>query len=135
MAREGPTPASPRFETAIWLSLAGGARLEDIVAEKLRGLLQQPLRNRARRQDLLDLAVVFSAGMELNRERVASYLTPKADARDVAVSRAALHDPEVLGRARQDYSALQTTTRVRFIPYDEALSTLHLFVSELPIPE
>lgn len=33
------------------------ATIEDIVGEKLRALLQQPIRNRSRRQDVLDIAV------------------------------------------------------------------------------
>lgn len=37
------------------------ATIEDIVAEKLRALPQQPIRDRQRRQDLLDIAVILSA--------------------------------------------------------------------------
>jgi len=42
--------------------------LEDIVSEKLRALLQQPIRNRNRRQDLLDIAVIVQANSALNRD-------------------------------------------------------------------
>lgn len=44
---------------------------EDIVAEKLRALLQQALRNRTRRQDLLDIAALLRAGVPLDPARVA----------------------------------------------------------------
>lgn len=47
------------------------ATLEDIVAEKLRALLQQPVRNRVRRQDVLDIAVLLERHLELDREIVA----------------------------------------------------------------
>ncbi|MBA2278615.1 MAG: nucleotidyl transferase AbiEii/AbiGii toxin family protein [Chloroflexia bacterium] len=111
------------------------ATIEDIVAEKLRALLQQPIRNRDRRQDLLDLAIVLSSDTELDRERVARFLIRKAAARRVPVSRAAFHDPDVLIRAERDYSALRTTTRHRFAPFVDADALLHAFVATLPIPE
>ena len=109
--------------------------LEDIIAEKLRALLQQPIRRRDRRQDLLDIAVVLVAGHELDRGRVATFLLEKAAARSVPVSRMAFRDPEVTRRAAVDYAALSATTRTRFVPYDEALATVLAFVDELPIPE
>ncbi|MFT4039462.1 MAG: nucleotidyl transferase AbiEii/AbiGii toxin family protein [Thermomicrobiales bacterium] len=111
------------------------ATLEDIVAEKLRALLQQPIRNRLRRQDLLDIAVILRGQPELSRGRVAQFLVTKADARNVPVSRAAFHNPGVAERASRDYAALEITTRASFIPYDEALRLLHAFVEELPLPE
>jgi predicted nucleotidyltransferase component of viral defense system len=109
--------------------------VEDIVAEKLRALLQQPLRNRLRPQDLLDIAVVLQGGADLDPDRVARFLLAKARARGVAVSRAAFHHPEVARRAFSDYDALRLTTRARFIPADEALSVLYAFIDTLPIPE
>lgn len=44
------------------LPTLGIASLNDIVAGKLRALLQQPIRNRHRRQDVLDLAVILGSG-------------------------------------------------------------------------
>lgn len=109
--------------------------IEDIVAEKLRALLQQKIRNRSRRQDLLDIAVIVRARPELDRDRIALFLIEKASARNVPVSHTAFHDPEIARRAREDYSVLQTTTRVVFIPFDEALEVLLTFVDGLPLPE
>jgi predicted nucleotidyltransferase component of viral defense system len=109
--------------------------LEDIVAEKLRALLQQTIRNRERRQDLLDIAVILEAGQPLDRDNVATFLIEKARARDVPVSRAAFRDPEIARRASADYDELAATTRVRFIPFDEAWNALIAFVDELDIPQ
>ncbi len=108
---------------------------EDIVAEKLRALLQQPIRNRNRRQDLLDIAVLLRSGVDLDRAKVAEYLLLKAGARDVSVSRAAFKDPDVEQRARMDYDELRVTTRASFIPFDEAFRELLVLVGELDIPE
>lgn len=69
--------------------------VEDIIAEKLRALLQQPIRNRTRRQDLLDIAVILHAETAVDRSSVAAFLLEKARARDVPVSRAAFRDPEI----------------------------------------
>lgn len=109
--------------------------LEDIVAEKLRALLQQRIRGRTRRQDLLDIAVIVRATPYLNRDLVGRFLLAKARARAVPVSRTAFHEPELARRALQDYDALRPTTRSTFIPAEEALAILYAFVNGLPIPD
>lgn len=109
--------------------------IEDIVAEKLRALLQQTIRNRTRPQDLLDIALIVRARPTLDRDRIARYLRIKADARNVPVSRAAFRHPEVAQRAATGYAGLRQTTRTIFIPFDEALAVLLDFVDELAIPE
>ena len=106
---------------------------EDIVAEKLRALLQQSLRNRHRCQDVLDLAVMLRSQVELDAGRVARFLEMKAEARQVPVSRNAFRQPELATRARVDYAALQSTVRTTFIPFDEALAIVLSFVDRLPI--
>jgi predicted nucleotidyltransferase component of viral defense system len=109
--------------------------LEDIVAEKLRALLQQPIRNRARRQDLLDIAVVLRSDKTVDRARIAEFLIRKAEARGVAVNRSAFHGEGVVSRARQDYASLAQTTRALFISFNEALHTLQTFIDELALFE
>lgn len=109
--------------------------LEDIVGEKLRALLQQPIRNRYRKQDLLDIAVVVRGHPALDRDQVAAFLRLKADARNVSVSKAAFRNPVVAERAKVDYDTLKPTTRTLFIPFDEALATVLALVDELPIPD
>lgn len=60
--------------------------LEDILAEKLRALLQQPIRNRSRRQNLLDIAVTVTQHRDIDRISFAAFLLRKAAIRNVAVS-------------------------------------------------
>ncbi len=105
---------------------------EDIVAEKLRSLLQQPLRNRYRRQDLLDIAVTYRL-RPLDAAKVADFLRRKATAREIVVSRTAFRDPEVKRRAAQDYDGLASTTRTLFIPIEEAWVALLALVDSLAI--
>jgi len=109
--------------------------VEDIVAEKLRALLQQRLRNRTRRQDLLDIAALLADGIPLDRGHVADYLRRKAAARGVPVSLAAFDDPEISRRAHQDYDELVTTARIRFIPFEEAWALLIAFVQTLHLDD
>ncbi len=109
--------------------------VEDIVAEKLRALLQQRIRNRTRRQDLLDVAALLKEQAAVDPSRVAEFLLRKCASRGVRVSRSAFRDPEVAERAASDYAALEMTTRRVFIPFDEALHSLLDFVDVLPIPE
>ncbi|NOK09440.1 nucleotidyl transferase AbiEii/AbiGii toxin family protein [Corallococcus exercitus] len=108
---------------------------EDIVAEKLRALLQQALRNRTRQQDLLDIAVLIHTGAELDRKRISEYLLLKAKARNVPVSKQAFQSPEIRDRARSDYDALESSTRRLFIPFEESWELLMGLVARLDIPD
>ena len=109
--------------------------LEDIVAEKLRALLQQIPRKRWRCQDVLDIAVILTRQHKLDSAQVASYLVRKARARNIEVSKKAFRDEEVRSRASVNYADLEATTRRKFIPFDAAYSMLVGFVDGLQIPE
>ncbi|MDQ3693364.1 MAG: nucleotidyl transferase AbiEii/AbiGii toxin family protein [Chloroflexota bacterium] len=111
------------------------ATIEDIVAEKLRALLQQPIRNRQRRQDLLDIAVIMSRQPGFDRRLVSRFMLEKAAARDVIVTRLAFHHDEVIRRARIGYDELKITTRVSFIDFNDALAALFKLVDDLQIPQ
>ena len=111
------------------------ATIEDIVAEKLRALLQQPIRDRQRRQDLLDIAVILRENAAFDRRLVADFLIAKAAARDVPVMRMAFRSQEVVSRASAGYAELEGTTRVRFVPLEEALELLRTLVDDLDIPQ
>jgi predicted nucleotidyltransferase component of viral defense system len=110
-------------------------QLEDIVAEKLRALLQQPLRNRMRPQDVLDIAVVSRGNPDLDVNLVAKYLILKAAARKVPVSKSAFREDEVRSRAQNDYDGLKGTTRKTFIEFEDAFETVLALVERLSIPE
>ncbi len=98
------------------------------MAEKLRALLQQPIRNRHRRQDLLDIAIILQAHPDFDRAAVANFLCRKVGERNVPVSRAAFRDPDIAARVSQEYAGLESTTRRAFIPLEQALDMLYAFV-------
>ncbi len=109
--------------------------LEDIVAEKLRALLQQAPRNRWRCQDVLDVAVILASQAKLDQDDVASFLIVKARARNIEVSRKAFANESRRERASANYGNLEATTRRSFIPFETAFSKLMDYVASLPIPE
>ena len=81
----------------------------EIVAEKLRALLQQPLRNRNRRQDVYDVAYLierhdFDAEERAKLHRI---LLAKARSRGIEPGAGSISDPEVIDRARRDWTTLQ----------------------------
>jgi len=110
-------------------------QLEDIVAEKLRALLQQPLRNRRRPQDVLDICVAVQRNPGLSLNLTAEFLLEKAKARNVPVSRAAFHQEEIRSRAFEGYDALRETARNAFIEFEEAFSIVLSLVDRMPLAD
>ena len=110
---------------------------EDIVAEKLHAFLQQKgtIRNRHRPQDLLDISHLLQNGQHLNLDAVSCFLLKKAEARNVAVSKIAFRDPELVSRAGYGYGELRDTVRENFVNFDKALELLYGLVDQLAIPE
>jgi predicted nucleotidyltransferase component of viral defense system len=114
--------------------------LEDIIAEKLRALLQQDTRHRYRRQDIYDIDFLIRElppGPAEKRDILDALLT-KARARHIEPGPESLADPEVRRRAEADWHTLElelgdlpafgdTFDRVeafyRDLPWGEALST------------
>jgi predicted nucleotidyltransferase component of viral defense system len=128
-----PICGESAFAVATDLPALRIATLEDIVSEKLRAILQQVPRNRHRPQDLLDITVILR-GNALDRDLVADYLQRKSAARDVPVTRSAFHGEELRERTQVGYDALAATTRVLFIPFEEAMAELLAFTDGLAIP-
>ncbi len=102
-----------------WLSLGDGLEVEastlvDLVAEKYRAMLQQPVRKRVRRQDAYDLhCLLESHGEELERVRkaVRDALIRKSEGRGIEVRPDSLRDPEVERRSRAEYPQLAAEIR------------------------
>lgn len=109
--------------------------LEDIIAEKLRALLQQPIRKRNRQQDVYDIAHMLRVrSSELDRANIAKYLTAKARARGITARKSAFDDV-VRQYAQVDYETLFSAVEPNFVPFDEAWNSVIALVSELDLPE
>lgn len=109
--------------------------LEDILAEKLRALLQQPIRKRSRPQDVFDIAsMIHQAGSGPDIARISGFLINKAAARDIQARKGSFDDA-VRSLAVVDYEAQIDPKTPGYIPFDEAWSQVLKFVSKLEIPD
>ncbi|MFO0850333.1 MAG: nucleotidyl transferase AbiEii/AbiGii toxin family protein [Gemmataceae bacterium] len=110
--------------------------LNDIVAEKLRALLQQVPRGRTRPQDVFDIArIVRLPAPALDLGRVAEYLVRKCVEREVTATRAAFRNPEVERRAGTGYDDILKLTQGEFPPFAEAWAVVLSLVDRLDIPD
>jgi predicted nucleotidyltransferase component of viral defense system len=109
--------------------------LEDILAEKLRALLQQPVRRRSRPQDVFDIAsMIRQEGSSLDIEKVSDFLVQKATARDIQPCKNSF-DATVRDLAAVDYEAQIGPNTPNFITFQEAWAQVLDFVSNLKIPD
>lgn len=82
--------------------------LHEVIAEKLRALLQQPIRNRNRRQDVYDIAYLIEEN-ELNdkdRHIILETLIKKCQSRGIEANVNSLDNPEICQRAEADWNTL-----------------------------
>ena len=109
--------------------------LEDILAEKLRALLQQLVRNRSRPQDVYDIASrMRDRGEHIDFAKVSEFLLRKAKARDISPTKSSYND-DVMQRAMVGYDQEIKASANVFIPFDEAWEDVKRFVERLSIPE
>jgi len=107
--------------------------LLDLIAEKLRALLQQKLRNRYRRQDMYDIAMLADAFpldrdekrhlLDVHRRTCAAHnIVPHVDS---------LEDPELIRRARDQWHTLDL--ELETVPdFDACLENVQRLYRDLP---
>ena len=109
--------------------------LEDIMAEKLRSLLQQVTRKTERRQDILDLAVILqSDSLHFDVLKVSTFLRQKAPLRGVNAIKSEFRRPEVKKQASIGYGAMVGSAKI-FVPFEDAFASVLSLVESLSIPE
>lgn len=109
--------------------------LADLAAEKYRAMIQQPIRNRFRRQDAYDLHwLIESRGDEMSSRRpeILDALRKKAAGRGVEVIRESLRNPEVERRSRVDYPTLADEVRRPLPDFDQVYTAVRDFYESLP---
>ena len=82
--------------------------IHEIIAEKMRALLQQPIRNRNRRQDVYDIAYLIDGhGLsDADKQTILNTLVEKCRTRGITVLQTSIDDPEVKRRAEADWNTL-----------------------------
>lgn len=107
--------------------------IHEIIAEKLRALLQQPVRNRFRRQDVYDIAYLLDEHSlsESDLAQIHATLMEKCASRGITPDVHSLDDPEVRRRAEADWESLGLEL-ADLPPFDERYARLTAFYAALP---
>lgn len=106
---------------------------EDVIGEKLRALLQQPIRDRHRRQDIFDIAWLLDHHNpdEEAKKRIFQSLMGKSEARAVEISIDSFDDPEVKRRASAEWDTLDL--EISDLPnFDTLFARVREFYRSLP---
>jgi len=109
--------------------------LIEVLAEKYRALIQQPIRNRKRRQDVYDIAHLLGQDQIsfIDKGLLKSTIVAKSIGREVekAITMQALANPEVAARAKADWKSLEDELEV--LPdFDPLFEQVRLFYESLP---
>lgn len=105
----------------------------EIIAEKLRALLQQPIRNRNRRQDVYDIAYLID-GHEMtdeDRQLIHQTLVEKCRTRSIEPTSESIDDPEIRTRAERDWGTLALEIG-DLPPFDERFALVRDLYASLP---
>lgn len=108
--------------------------LEDIIAEKLRSLLQQKTRDRYRWQDVYDISHLV-AKEKFSREKIADFLKQKSQFRAIDVKKSAFDD-DIKKRALREYDdRVRSQAPQNIIPFEKAWAAVVGLVASLEIPD
>lgn len=107
--------------------------LDELIAEKLRALLQQPIRNRNRRQDVYDIALLLDENPldDALRTTILETLIEKCRSRGIEPTRESIDDPEVARRAQRDWNTLRLEVS-DLSPFEERFAAVREFYRSLP---
>lgn len=109
--------------------------LNDIIAEKLRALLQQVPRRRSRPQDVFDIAsVIRRHGDTVDLGKISAFLLQKSEAREIIATKSSFNE-SVREKAAVTYDQEVRPFTTAFIPFDEAWEDVLRLVSRLSIPD
>jgi len=123
------------------LSLEGGEiiayGLTDLIAEKIRSVMQQVVRNRQRRQDIYDLNYLLTNSEEFDDEEkwiILDSILVKSKGRldDDFVNRSTLDDKNIYELSKQDYSLMVDEVDGDLPDFDESYNRVNRFYKDLP---
>jgi len=109
--------------------------LTDLIAEKLCSLLQQPLRNRNRRQDVFDLHLSLTLYPNLDeteKQQIHESLAQKSKSRDMIINIDSFDNPEIEGRAQAEYQSLADDVEGELPDFDNIFELVSKFYKSLP---
>jgi predicted nucleotidyltransferase component of viral defense system len=115
--------------------------LNDIIAEKLRALIQQITRNRSRPNDVFDIWFFHkNLGHLLDIDKISEFLLKKSEDKDVkklVVKSTFQKNSELYKRASDEFDRVKNrvNSNIEFPTYDEAFDELLKIVAKLKIPD
>lgn len=122
------------------LKLTDGDQLQvyslvNLIAEKFRSLLQQPSRNRNRRQDVYDLSLLLREVQDWTSAEKLSLrecLVASAESRDIYAKADSMRDPEIKRRAAKGYEDMHDEVDGPLPPFGEIYQAVQDFYESLP---
>ncbi|WP_153133360.1 nucleotidyl transferase AbiEii/AbiGii toxin family protein [Dechloromonas hortensis] len=109
--------------------------LTNLLAEKYRSLLQQPVRNRTRRQDVFDIHMLLTRCAKLSaheKTRLLRQLIDSCKAREIAAMQTSMANSLVREMAMADYHSLANEIDDELPDFDSAYATIQAFYEGLP---
>jgi len=109
--------------------------LTDLVAEKLRSVLQQVKRGRQRRQDIFDLYLLLEKFPNLDsheKTKILQSLVVKAKSREIEPHFESFRDGEIRRRSQVDYHTLADEIEGELPDFDQIYSLVQEFYESLP---
>lgn len=107
--------------------------LHEMIAEKFRALLQQPIRNRYRRQDVYDIAFLVETiplGDD-DRAKILTILVKKCRTRSIDPGKLSIDEPEIVQRAQADWDTLKLELS-DLPPFEERFAIVRELYASLP---
>lgn len=132
------------FDEAVFdveiLALEDGEQLKaysltNLLAEKYRSLLQQPVRRRTRRQDVFDIHMLLTrcaALSEFEQTRLLRQIIESCKARNIIATRTAMTNLQVREMAQADYHGLASEIDEELPNFDLAYAAIQAFYEGLP---
>jgi predicted nucleotidyltransferase component of viral defense system len=109
--------------------------LTNLLAEKYRSLLQQPVRRRTRRQDVFDIHMLLTrcaALSEFEQTRLLRQIIESCKARNIIATRTAMTNVQVREMAQADYHGLASEIDEELPNFDLAYAAIQAFYEGLP---
>ncbi len=122
------------------LELEGGATihsytLSNVLAEKMRSLLQQPIRKRNRRQDVYDIWLLLESGPELGTNELAKVhqiLLASCKSKGIVPDLHSMDSDAVVSMARQGYDELAADVVDELPTFNDAMGRVAALYRSLP---
>lgn len=129
-----PTPNIEHFDLSENENLIAYS-LTDLIAEKLRAVIQQAVRDRTRRQDIFDLHILIEKYPDLDnieKGKILRSLKQKAASRDIEVKMESFRNEELKRRSAAEYPKLAQEVEGELPDFDIVFNVVQAFYESLP---